>query len=123
MVHNDFKTKFELPISHNMNNCAYEFYENMFLLNPQLLVRLLSKLVVLVIFLILPQLSNLESQASTNELVGSLSQESVNDRFPSSTMPLSEAGSNSLSHQDPQDDLLLAQASTNIPPDQTSYCH
>ncbi len=116
MVHFNFKTNFELPISYSMKNCAYEFYEKMFLLNPQLLVRLLSKLVVLVIFLILPQLNNLESQASTSELLSSLSHESVNDRFPSSTIPLSEADSNSLSHQDPQDDLLFAQASTNIPP-------
>ena len=116
MVHNDFKTKFELPISHNMNNCAYEFYENMFLLNPQLLVRLLSKLVVLVIFLILPQLNNSESFANPSEFVGSLSRESINDHIPVSFIPLSEVDPNRFSHQNPQDDLLLAQASTNIPP-------
>ena len=98
-----------------MKNCTCEFSESMFTLNSQLLTRFLAKLVLLGTFLLLPYLSNLETLASTVEQVGSLSHESIKDGFPSSAIQLRRISPNNLSNHDTRDNILLVQASTNVP--------
>ena len=85
-------------------------------LYPLFLARIVLKLLLLGAFLLIPQLSNVASFASTNGFVNSFRYESVNNSFPNSVELPNSVEHINLDEFDFQKEVLLAQASANLPP-------
>ena len=85
-------------------------------LDPLLLAKFLSRLVLLGTIYLFPHLGNNASLANSGELVNSLKRESVNEGFLNSVDLSNGFEHIELDKFDTQDNILLAQASTNTPP-------